>query len=119
MEDSRKEQIEALEVLVEFNERLVKNLKIVVKELSGARLEDTDNFIKGIIDAMNWEIQVMNSTMDVLNDGKERINKEAFNRNITAVAEAVKDKDDAKLAKAFEEVIPCFEALGVAGAEVI
>ena len=38
MEDNRKEQIEALEVLLEFNERLVKNMKIIVKELSGKRL---------------------------------------------------------------------------------
>ena len=29
---NRKEQIEALEVLLEFNERLVKNMKIIVKD---------------------------------------------------------------------------------------
>ena len=52
MEENRKEQIEALEVLVDFNERLVKNIRILVKELSGERLDDTDNFIKGIVDAM-------------------------------------------------------------------
>ena len=78
MEENRKEQIEALEVLVDFNERLVKNIRILVKELSGERLDDTDNFIKGIVDAMNWEIQVMNGTMDVLNEGKVRIEKEVF-----------------------------------------
>ena len=33
MEENRKEQIEALEVLVDFNERLVKNIRILVKEL--------------------------------------------------------------------------------------
>ena len=54
MEENRKEQIEALEVLVDFNERLVKNIRILVKELSGERLDDTDNCIKGIVDAMNW-----------------------------------------------------------------
>ena len=75
MEENRKEQIEALEVLVDFNERLVKNIRILVKELSGERLDDTDNFIKGIVDAMNWEIQVMNGTMDVLNEGKVCIEK--------------------------------------------
>lgn len=44
MEDNRKEQLEALEVLGEFNERLVKNMKIIAKELSGSRLDDTDKF---------------------------------------------------------------------------
>lgn len=47
MEDNRKEQIEALQVLTEFNGRLVKNMSILVKELSGERLDDTDNFVKG------------------------------------------------------------------------
>ena len=42
MEDNRKEQIEALQVLTEFNGRLVKNMSILVKELSGERLDDTD-----------------------------------------------------------------------------
>ena len=72
MEDARKEQLEALEVLAEFNERLVKNMNIIVKELSGERLDDTDKFLKSIVDAINWEIQVVNGTMEVLNDGKEK-----------------------------------------------
>ena len=71
MEDARKEQLEALEVLAEFNDRLVKNMNIIVKELSGERLDDTDKFLKSIVDAINWEIQVVNGTMEALNDGKE------------------------------------------------
>ena len=55
MEDNRAEQIEALQVLEEFNGRLVKNMEIIVKELSGERLDDTDQFLKGIVDAINWE----------------------------------------------------------------
>ena len=82
MEDNREEQKEALQVLVEFNVRLVKNMKIVVKELSGKRLDDTDNFLKGIIDAMNWEIQVVNGTLDLLNEGKVRLDKDAFNAQV-------------------------------------
>lgn len=53
MENTKKEQQEALETLVEFNERLLKNMKIIVKELSGKRLDDTDKFLKAIVDAMN------------------------------------------------------------------
>ena len=59
MEENRLEQKEALQTLVEFNERLVKNMNIIVKELSGQRLDDTDKFLKGILDAVNWEVQVM------------------------------------------------------------
>lgn len=119
MGENRKEQIEALEVLVDFNERLVKNIHILIKELSGGRLDDTDNFIKGIVDAMNWEIQVMNGTMDVLNEGKTRIEKAVFNQCIVAVADAIEKKDDAKMAEAFANVLPYFEQLGEAASEVL
>ena len=92
MEDNRAEQIEALQVLEEFNGRLVKNMEIIVKELSGERLDDTDQFLKGIIDAINWEIQVVNSTMQVLNDGKVRVDKESFNADTDGDYDAVLDR---------------------------
>lgn len=119
MEDARNEQIEALEVLIEFNGRLVKNMNIIVKELSGERLDDTDKFLKSIIDAINWEIQVVNGTMEVLNDGKERINKESFNATVTALGQAISENDDAKMAEEFKKIIPVFEQLGVSAREVI
>ena len=119
MEDNRKEQVEALEVLIEFNERLVKNIGIVIKELSGARLDYTDKFIKGIIDAMNWEIQVMNGTMELLNEGRVRVDKEHFNEKIVALGAAVNSGKDAELAEAFREVLPYFEELEKTAAEVV
>lgn len=119
MEDNRKEQMEALEVLTEFNERLVKNMNIIVKELSGQRLDDTDKFLKSIVDAMNWEIQVVNGTMEVLNEEKERLNKEEFNGAVISLSEAIEAKDDTRMAEEFKKIIPLFEQLGVSAKEVI
>lgn len=119
MEDNRSEQREALETLVEFNERLVKNIGIVVKELSGARLNDTDKFLKSIIDAMNWEIAVMNGTMELLNEGKERIDKETFNQRVMSFGEAIKSKDDLQMAEALEILLLEFITLGEAAREVL
>jgi len=119
MGEKRTEQKEALGVLLEFNERLVKNMGILVKELSGERLDDTDKFLKGIVDAINWEVQVMNATMDMLNEGQERINKQKFNDKIVALGTAMKEKNDAKCAEAIKELIPEFENLGNAAKEVI
>lgn len=111
MEDARKEQLEALEVLTEFNERLVKNMNIIVKELSGERLDDTDKFLKSIVDAINWEIQVVNGTMEVLNDGKERVNKESFNAAVVALSQAIGENDDAKMAEEFKKSFRCLNSL--------
>ena len=119
MEDNRADQKEALEVLVEFNDRVLKNMNIVVKELSGERLEDTNKFLKGIVDAMNWEIQVVNGTMEMLNEGKERINKEEFNTAALRLGDAIRENEDAAMAEAIKALIPMFENLGAAAREVI
>lgn len=119
MEDNRKEQLEALEILGEFNERLVKNMKIIAKELSGSRLDDTDKFLKSIIDAINWEIQVVNGTLDVLNEGKERLNKEDFNAAVISLSNAINDNNDTEMAEEFRKITPVFEQLGVSIKEVI
>lgn len=119
MEDNRKEQMKTLETLLEFNDRLVNNIQIIVKELSGNRLEDTDKFLKSILDAMNWEIQVVNGTMEVLNEGKERVKKETFNNAVVALSDAVKANDDAKMVEAFIPIILVFERLGESVKEVV
>lgn len=118
MIENRAEQKEALETLLEFNVRLVKNMNIIVKELSGERLEDTGAFLEDILQAMNWEIQVYNGTMELLNENKVRMDKDMFNEKIEALNGAIASKDDAQLAEKFTEIIPVFEALGEAAKEV-
>lgn len=119
MEDNRREQLEALETLAEYNERVLKNIPILVKELSGQRLDDTDKFLTGIINAINWEVEVVNLTMDALNDGKVRVSKDEMNEKIVALGNALKEKDDVKIAQAFEALVPVLESLGAAVKEVI
>jgi phage terminase small subunit len=119
MGGNRAEQKEALETLVEFNGRLVKDMNMIIKELTGKRLDDTDKFLKSIVDATNWEIQVMNGTMDLLNEGKERIKKEQFNGKILKLGAAIKDRNDAKTAEAIQALIPEFENLQAAAREVL
>ncbi|GFI26547.1 hypothetical protein IMSAGC012_01668 [Lachnospiraceae bacterium] len=118
MEDNRAEQKEALEVLIEFNDRVLKNMNIIVKELSGERLEDTNQFLKGIVDALNWEIEVVNGTMGLLNEGKERIQKDAFNAAVLRLGDAIKANEDTAMAEAISALIPMFENLGAAAREV-
>ena len=69
MQSTREEQKEALETLVEFNERLLKNMKI----------DDTDIFLADILKAINWEIQVTNGTIELLNEKEQNIDKDTFN----------------------------------------
>ena len=54
MEANRMEQLEALETLCQFNDRLLANLPTLSSELSEGRKSDTDAYLKSIIDAFNW-----------------------------------------------------------------
>lgn len=119
MEDKRTEQLEALETLAEFNERVVKNIPILVKELSGERLDDTDKFQESIVNAINWEIEVLNGTLDVLNEDVERVAKAEVNEKIVALSEALKAGDDVKLAEAFGGLLPVLTKLNSALKEVL
>lgn len=119
MENNRSEQIEALKVLEEFNGKLIGNMKSLVNELSGNRMEDTDKLLKTVIDSLNWEIQIVNSTMEVLNDGATRVDKDNFNKAISSLSEAISSGDDNKMASQFREVIKVFEGLDVAIKEVV
>lgn len=112
MEDRRAEQLELLKTLAEFNDGLVHNIGIIIKEYRGARLDDTNNFMDGIVDAMNWEIEAFNVTKDLINEDGEVINREQFEDAVIALNMSIKDKDDGAMASCLEEISVFFEALG-------
>ena len=119
MEDKRAEQMEALQTLEEYNEKVLKNIPILVREIRGARLEDTDKFLQGVINAVNWEVQVLNATMDVINENQERVSKETVNQKIMSLSDALRTKDELAQAEAFEQLLPELENIGKAIGEVL
>lgn len=119
METSRREQVEALEALLHFNDKLIKNMKILSDELSGIRRSDTDQLLRSVIDAINWEIQIMNATMDLLNEDKVRVEKEAINEELTAFSKAYQHQNDLEMAIVLHRLAAVFEDLGMAAKEVV
>jgi len=119
METNRMEQLEALETLSRFNDRLLKNLPTIISELSEGRQPDTDTYLRNIIDAINWEITVMNATSALLAEGNTPIDKEGFNQSILALSAALSSETDSEIASALQNLIPHFETLGTAAKEVI
>lgn len=121
MEEIRKEQIEALEVFCNFNERFINNVHTLIKELEGERKEDTDKFLEEIIKEINWEIGVLNGNgmMALINEKKEHIQKADFNNNISKLSKALEEKNDSKIAEALKEALPMFENLGKIAKEIL
>lgn len=112
MEDNRLEQIEALQALVEYSPKLLNGLKSIAEELQGHRQPDTDEFLLTVIKGMNWEIQVLNGSMSLLNEKEILIDKEKANQLFVEFSGAYQRKNDADIARIVEnQLTPFFEQL--------
>lgn len=110
MEDLREQQKEALQVLAEYSPKLIRAMKAVVLELREDRQPDTDEYLRSIVNGMNWEIEIFNLTKDYLNESEERLDKDSFNHAILQFDEAYMNKNDLKMAELLEgEVCTVFE----------
>lgn len=119
MEDIRAQQIEALEVFKNYNSRLVKSMNSIIPELEGDRKDDTDKFLDEIVKGINWEIGILNGTMDFINEKEERIKKEEINASILKLSKALEGKKDSEIAASLKETLPVFENFGKVAAEVL
>ena len=82
-------------------------------------MEDTDKFLENIINGINWEINVLNGTMALINEKEERIRKEEMNEGIQELSKALGGKDDKEMAAALTKALPIFEDLGKAAKETL
>ena len=119
MEDMRAQQIEALEVFKDYNERLVRSMGNIIPELEGDRKEDTDKFLDEIIKGINWEIGILNGTMELINEDEERLKKEEINSSILELSKALEGKKDDEIAASFKETLPVFENFGKVAEEFL
>lgn len=108
MEQQREQQAEALQVSKEYLVKLTTGMEELVLELRSNRKPDTDDFMKQCLDGLNWLIQIYNGTSDFINEGKVRIEKAEANESILRFNEAVKSKDDNRIAESMEKDIIVF-----------
>lgn len=101
----RSQQIEVLQVVSEYIEKLIPNMETVAGELRGEKQEDTDEFLKQIIDGLNWVIEAFNGTMSLINEEREVIDKDELNREVLQLSEALIDHNDARAATVLESGI--------------
>ena len=112
MEDNRKEQVEALEALKDYNPKICKALKEIIPELKGEKKEDTKEYVDHIFKGINWELQVINGTLELLNEKEQQVSKNALNEMVSHINDEYTSKEDEKLAKVIEEeLLPFAEKL--------
>lgn len=116
----KQQQVEALQALKDYNIRLVNSIKMILIELREERKNDTDEFQKKIIDGINWEIEVLNGTLSLINSKQKRVDKAEINQHIVELGNAIKSGEDLLIADAFEEhIIPAFTEIGKIAETVI
>lgn len=103
MENNRKEQLEAVKVLADFQEKFISNTEILIDELTTTKKEDTDQLLKSVTDAVNWEMGVLNGTLSLINEKEEKLSKSDINDAIMKLAEALRGQDDQQIADALEK----------------
>ena len=94
-------------------------MKNIITEMEGERKEDTDKFLDEIVKGINWEIGILNGTMTLLNETRERIRKEDINSSILKLSKALEGKKDSEIAASMKETLPVFENFGKAAEEVL
>lgn len=107
MEYNKKEQLEALKVLADFQNKMISNVEILIEELTTVKKEDTNDLLKSVTDSLNWEIGVLNGTLSLINEESEKLSKEDINSAVTNLADALRTQDDKNIAEALEqELLP-------------
>lgn len=102
MDDYRQQQVEALQAAHEYSAKIINGINNVKAELRGGRLLDTDEYLKEIVNGINWLIEVTNRTMDVINENEVLIDKEQVNEAVKELGTALSKKDDELIAGALE-----------------
>lgn len=104
-ESIKQQQIEALDELYNYSQKLIPAVETVISELKGTRQADTEEFLNTVIRGINWTIEVLNHTIDMVNAEETVVDKERINEGILGLGRAIREKDDDGTAEALKEKI--------------
>ena len=120
MENIRAEQIEALEVMIDYLPKLKNAMNNVAGELTGTSYPDTAEYLRKTIDGLNWVIGIFNGTRELINEKEVKLDKEVVNKDILAFGEAYKSKDNSAVASFLTGALMNFvNSLETAAKEII
>ena len=112
-------QIEALDELCNYLERLIPAIDSIIIELREEKQSDTDELLNTIINGLNWTIEVLNHTMEVINENETIVDKAIVNQYIQNLGVAIREHKNLSIAQIFEtEIIP-FLIVVINRAEVV
>lgn len=106
------DQIEALETLADYIPKLIGGIDTVKVELRGERKPDTDEYLKMIIDGINWVLGIVNGCMSLFEEYNIVFDKEKANDYSVAFSKAYGTGNDTAIADSMDaDVIPMIKLI--------
>lgn len=110
MDEIRVQKIEALQLGCEYIEKLIPAMKEIIPELRGLELPDTRDYLNQQIDGLNFVIEIMNATMDLINEKETVLIKDNMEEKVQTLNRALSMMDNAKTADALEaDILPMLD----------
>ena len=110
--DLRQQQIDALEMAVEYLDKLIPSMEQVISEIKGQMQEDTIDFLIQIIDGLNFMFETYNATKDLISSKGSVFNDEALEEVVNRLSDGFSKKDYVKIAMELEtSIVPFLQGL--------
>lgn len=101
--ETRQQQMELLESVVEYVPKVTGELKKLIAEFYGVKQDDSDEYLNFVLENSNWVIDALNVTIGLLNENGTVIDKKEANDMILRLNDALVSKVDVKIADVLEK----------------
>ncbi len=120
MEEREQLQREVLKELIAYSDNLIPALQILIGELRTEGQEDTNTFLNDVINGINWEIEVFNQCMSLINEKGSYIDKKSMITAVKNLGDSLNGGDTLMVADCLEtDFLPFLNRLDLAAKQVV
>lgn len=117
MEDMKKEQLEVLNEAKGYCTNVLHCIDTVVPELKGDKKDDTDEYLRMTVDAVNNTLEMYNATRTLVKEHSD-IDETEVNKAVGKLGAALKGSVDKDKAAALEDIKDFIRAYGEAAKNI-
>lgn len=117
MEDMKKQQLEALEEAKDYCQKVLHCIDTVIPELKGDKKDDTDEYLRMTVDAVNNTLEMYNATRSLVQEHSD-IDEAEVNAAVSTLGTALKSGVDDAKADALDGMKKFIQAYGEAAKNI-
>ena len=117
MEDMKKQQLEVLEEAKDYWQKVLHCIDTVIPELKGDKKDDTDEYLRMTVDAVNNTLEMYNATRSLVQEHSD-IDEAEINAAVSTLGTALKSGVDDAKADALDGMKKFIQAYGEAAKNI-